>query len=468
MRWFRSLTLSTQFVVASFPILLAGMLVIGFAVEREIERGVVKRIGEVQSLYVDSIVAPHLPSLLAEPPDPAAGAALDGLFADTPLGKRIVAFILWRPDGRVLYSNERDLVGRTFPVGAGLATALRGGVYAQVVDRTAQPHLYAQHDWPERLVEAYAPVHVQALGRTVAAAEFYQTTDELDDAMADARLRTWGTVAATTLAMHLMLFGLVRRGSRTIVDQRRELNERVQELSALLEANSRLDATVRRAAARTTSLNERFLRRVAADLHDGPAQDLGFAQMRLVSMVESAPAPPGDRPVAVAAADLAAVRAAVDTAMADLRSISGGLQLPDVERLSPNEVAARAVRDYERKTGASVAWSADGDAADAPLPVKITIYRVLQELLANGLRHAGGAGQHVKASSRDGRVTLEVGDRGPGFDVAAEARRDRGGIAGMRERVQVLGGTFELTSTPGEGTVARVQLPLKLPDAGDE
>lgn len=469
MRWFRRLTLSTQFAVASFPILLAGMLAIGFVVEREIERGVVKRIGEVQSLYVDSLVAPHLAHLLEVPDDPESLRALDARFAGTPLGRRIVAFILWRPDGRVLYSNEHALIGRTLPTGPGLATALRGDVYAEVIDRRTQSHDYAQKDWPDRLIETYAPVHAETLGRTLAVAEFYQTTDELDRAMAGARLRTWGTVAATTLAMLLLLFGLVRRASRTIVEQRRELNQRVAELSALVDANARLDAKVRRAAAETTSLNERLLRRVAADLHDGPAQDLGFAQMRLVSMAEPLPEAAG-QPVriAVPVADLAAVRTAVDTAMTELRTISAGMQIPDIERLAPGEVAARAVRDFERKTGTSVTWSAAGDVPDAPLPVKITIYRVLQELLANGFRHAGGTDLRVAVASSGDEVTLEVGDRGPGFDAASRLRSDRGGIAGVRERVQLLGGTFALASASGEGSVARIRLPLRLPETGDE
>ena len=59
MRWFRDLTLTRQFLVASFPILLAGMLAIGLYVEREIEQGVVKRIGEVQSLW--SVLYPSAP-----------------------------------------------------------------------------------------------------------------------------------------------------------------------------------------------------------------------------------------------------------------------------------------------------------------------------------------------------------------------------------------------------------------------
>lgn len=467
MEWFRRLTLSTQFVVAGFPILLAGMVAIGFAVEREIERGVVRRIGEVQSLYVDSLVAPHLARLVAEPDDADSRRALDALFAGTPLGRRIVAFILWRPDGRVLYSNEHDLIGRTLPTGPGLATALRGEVYAEVIDRRSQAHDTAQGDWPDRLIETYAPVHAHALGTTLAVAEFYQTTAELDQAMAGARLRTWGVVAITTAAMMMLLFGVVRRGSRTIAAQRHELDTRVSELSALLATNSRLDARVRRAAAETSSLNERFLRRIAADLHDGPAQDLGFAQMRLGAMAESA-AGPGRETAAVPVADLAAVRTAVDTAMADLRSISAGMQLPDLEPLSPSEVAARAVRDYERKTGVTVGWTANNEPRTAPLPVKIAIYRVIQELLANGLRHAGGAGQQVELTADADEMTLAVRDRGPGLDAALQEQRGRGGLAGIRERVELLGGSFALASSPGEGTAARIRLPLRLPEAGDE
>lgn len=466
MDWFRRLTLSTQFFVASFPILLAGMLVIGLVVEHEIERGVVRRIAEVQSLYVDSLVAPNLAALLADPRDPAHRDRLDTLFSDTPLGRKLVAFILWRPDGTVLYSNEHALIGRVLPIGPGLATAMGGSIYSKVIDRREQPHDYAQRGWPDRLIETYAPVPAQGQGGARAIAEFYQTTDELDRAMTLARTRTWGTVAATTVAMLVILSGLVRRASRTIVEQRRELNARVAELSALLDANQRLDAKVRRAAAETTTLSERFLRRVAADLHDGPAQDLGFAQMRLVSMTEGAARTDGSSTLVVAASDLAAVRTAVDTAMADLRSISAGLQLPEIERLAPTEIAARAVRDYERKTGASVAWSGSGEAGEAPLAVKIAIYRVLQELLANGLRHAGGVGQTVDLTSTADQVTLRVGDRGQGFDAKAAGTRDRGGIAGMRERVEALGGVFELVSTPGAGTVAHVRLPLRLPEAG--
>jgi hypothetical protein len=208
------------------------MVAIGLFVEREIESAVVKRLGEVQSLYVDSVVAPHLEALLrSERLDDARRAELDALFAGTPLGKKLVAFVLWRPDGRVLYSNQPELVGRTFPVEKDLETALRGVVNTHVVDRRVAPHEFALASWPDRLIETYAPVHAETLGRPLGAAEFYLTTDELDEAMRAARWRTWGVVIGTGLVMYVLLFGLVRRASRTIVDQRQQLRARVAELS---------------------------------------------------------------------------------------------------------------------------------------------------------------------------------------------------------------------------------------------
>jgi signal transduction histidine kinase len=142
--------------------------------------------------------------------------------------------------------------------------------------------------------------------------------------------------------------------------------------------------------------------------------------------------------------------------------------LPEIKRLSPTETAERAVRDYERKTGRAVTLTMNDVPADAPLPVKITLYRLLQESLANGLRHAGGVGQWVTLATNEGALTVEVADSGKGFDPQALAADGHLGLAGMRERVEILGGTFAVASAPGEGTVIRAQLPLTVPEVEDE
>ncbi|MEP7328036.1 MAG: hypothetical protein ABI777_02400, partial [Betaproteobacteria bacterium] len=180
MRAFHQLSLSRQFLIASFPVLLVGMLVIGLWVAREIEQGVVNRLGSVTSLYVDSAVAPHLQQLLqADALATPQRAALDALLTDTPLGQKIVAFNIWRPDGQVLYSTDDHIIGQAFPPGPGLSAALRGEVYTKVIARSELEHGFTGNDWPPHLIETYAPVHAEAMGKVIGAAEFYQTTDEL-------------------------------------------------------------------------------------------------------------------------------------------------------------------------------------------------------------------------------------------------------------------------------------------------
>jgi signal transduction histidine kinase len=460
---FTRLSLARQFLVTSFPILIIGMLVIGFWVGETIERGVANRVGGVTGLYVDSFLAPHLQQLLhAETLDDAHRAVLDALLTETPLGQRIVAFKIWSRDGRILYSKDANLIGRTFPIGEGLAAALAGNVHSEISNLSELENRFERLKWT-RLIETYSPVHADKLGTVLAVAEFYQTTDELTRETRAAQLQSWLVVAGTMLVMYLLIFGLVRRGSRTIDAQRSELSGKVAELSALVAQNAQLHDKVRRAAARTTALNERFLRRISADLHDGPGQDLGLALLRFESLVNVCSNGPSPASRSSPTGDFRAVHSALQSALADLRSISTGLQLPEIDLLNIGEVAARAVRDYERKTNAKVRLTTAGDCADVSLPVRITLYRLLQESLANGFRHGGGTGQRVDVSIADGQLVVTVSDSGPGFDPDGVSTEGHVGLAGMRERVEILGGSFQLQTGPGRGTVIHVSLPLQVP-----
>ena len=90
---------------------------------------------------------------------------------------------------------------------------------------------------------------------------------------------------------------MVRRGSETIVRQQRDLSEKLAQLTSLNAQNAVLHQRVKRAAERATALNENFLQRLSADLHDGPGQDLGFALMQLQRWMPAArPRPASARP----------------------------------------------------------------------------------------------------------------------------------------------------------------------------
>jgi len=442
-------------------ILLVGMLVVGTWVEREIEGGVTSRAALVTSLYVDSLVSPNLQSLAGGGELSGADrAALDRLLAGTPLGQHIVAFKVWAPDGRILYSTNPALIGRRFPVGKALTSAFAGHVYPQIAGLTAPENEFERQQW-SRLIETYAPVRAANTGAIIAVSEFYQTTDELAQQLRAARLRSWLMVSAATLVMFLLLAWLVRHASNTITAQQTELKEKVTQLTALLAQNEQLHERVRRAAARTTALNERFLHRIAADLHDGPGQSLALALMRMETLADSC----SNCPATIAQErtvgdEFRTLHSALQAALDDLRAISGGLHLPEIGQLSPVETARRAVGDYERKAGLAIALRVDDVPRGAPLPVKITLFRLLQEALANGFRHGGRAEQRVTLSTRDGQLLVEVADGGKGFDPGAAVAEGHLGLAGMRERVEILGGTFSVQSASGQGTVIRASLPL--------
>ena len=465
MNAFARLSLSRQFLLISFPVLLAGMLVIGYFIGRQVEESVVHRMGGVTGLYVDSFVAPHVQSLVtAEDLHELDRAALNALLTQTALGKRIVSFKIWRPDGRILYSADASLIGKSFPIGEGLTEALAGRVHSEISELSKAENISEIDKWP-RLIETYTPVHALGVGTVIAVAEFYQKVDEVMIESAAAQRHSWLVVAATTAVMYLLLFLLVRRGSQTIEQQRLALSDHVSKLTALNAQNEQLHNRVRRAAANTTALNEAFLRRISADLHDGPGQDLGFALMRFESISDSFAGLPGAQERRQSALEaLRPIQAAIGSALADLRAICDGLQLPEMDSLTLNEIAARAVRDFEGKTGAKILLAAGDITGATSLPVKIALYRLLQESLANGFRHAPGVEQQVDIKQAEGRLLVVIRDKGPGFDPNATVGQGHLGLIGMRERVVLLGGSFEILSRPAQGTVIRVNLPLVVPE----
>jgi signal transduction histidine kinase len=457
-------SLSRQFLIASFPILLIGMLLIGSWVAAQITTSVAYRIGGMTGMYVDSFIAPHVQSLTnAEDLSDADRAALDQLFIDTALGEKIASLKIWRRDGRVLYSNNKALIGRTFPIDDGLKVALEGDVHSEMSDLSGVENELERGKW-SKLIETYVPLHADGTGKVIAAAEFYHSTDQLARESRAAQVQSWLMLIATVAVMYLLLFALVRRGSKTILEQQGELNDKVTQLTALVAQNEHLHDKVRRAAARTAALNEVFLRRISADLHDGPGQDMGLALMQFEAIGETCMVCPGISHGPLSnTEEFRVIRSSLQSAMADLRAISAGLQLPEIDKLSISEIAARALRDYERKTGATVTVDTVNGQAPASLSVKIALYRLLQESLTNGFRHANGTAQHVKVETEVGRLIVEVSDRGTGFNPAAIVPEGHLGLVGMRERVEILGGSFDLQSTVGQGTTIRVTLPLVVP-----
>ena len=166
--------------------------------------------------------------------------------------------------------------------------------------------------------------------------------------------------------------------------------------------------------------------------------------------------------------DLVAVRHALDEALTDMRSIAAGLRSPELDAARPAEIVRRAVADHERRSGTVATVDVEGIPEAAPLATKIALYRILSEALSNAARHGGGVAVNVRVTRSDSEtLMLEVADSGPGFDATASPGAGHLGLAGMRERAELLGGRFELESAPGAGTRVRAYLPLAEAGAAD-
>ena len=440
----QTMSLARRFLLANFAVVLVASVAVAAWVGLQVERSVIDRTASVVALYIDSFVEPEIAALATSDTLPAANVdTLDRLLESTELGTQVVSFRIWTPEGRIVYSPNRSLIGQRFEPEGGLSGALAGEVSADISDLSGPENAYERQRW-SRLVETYVPVRARGGATIIAVTEFYQLPDAIDTEVASARIASWAVVAGAAILSYLLLAGIVKGGSDTIEAQQRALRKRVEELSQLLEQNARLHARLRRAADRTTTLNEAGLRRIGSDLHDGPAQTLALALLRLDELDDGK-----------------VVSDAVASALSDVRIIAAGLRSPSFESLTLAEVVQRAVREHDQRTGASVHVRINGQTAPASLVAKIGLYRVLQEALSNATRHAASASIEVELHQADRDVLLVVRDRGPGFD-ADEVRPEALGVAGMRERAQLLGGTFEIgRRDDGVGTRLSLRLPLK-------
>lgn len=440
-------SLARQFLLAAALVLALGMSAIGFWVSGRIEEAVTHNAAAATALYVDSVIAPLSQELgKADTLGEGAQLALSETLNQGVLRERLFSFKIWRPDGTIVFSNEASLIGKSFDITEGLKEARDGRIHAEF------EHLEEAENAIERasgipLLEIYSPIREPWSGRIIAIAEFYEVAQDLRSELNRAQLQSWLVVAAVTVGMLGLLYGIVARGSRLIVSQRQTLNEKIESLSRLLEQNQALRRRVDQATRRTADLNERYLRRISAELHDGPAQLLAFASLRFDDIA-------GGK---AGTDDVRRVKDALDESMREIRNISRGLTLPELAGLSVADVLKKAVTAHENRTASEVVFDREADLPALSEAEKICLYRFVQEALNNATRHGEGKGLRVTAERLDRGLSVTVSDEGPGFDRSAES--EGLGLIGLEERIAGLGGRLTITTAPDKGTTLTMRLP---------
>jgi two-component system, NarL family, sensor histidine kinase UhpB len=218
---------------------------------------------------------------------------------------------------------------------------------------------------------------------------------------------------------------------------------------------ARRHAQLRRALAenrylmgRIIDVQEQERRRLARELHDELGQTLNAIKLDALALPES--------PLAQRIAGNAdrVYRAAAD--------LVRNLRPPALDELGlAAALEACVMRWRDSYPELAVQLSVGGQLEDLGETVNLALYRIVQEALTNCVRHAGAGHFFIdltRAPDRQASLLLEMRDDGRGFAVPAQGAGN--GLRGMRERVTLLGGRFELLSEPGQGVTIRVELPV--------
>jgi signal transduction histidine kinase len=231
--------------------------------------------------------------------------------------------------------------------------------------------------------------------------------------------------------------------AKTFAEERRRLLATV-EVVAAREREEAAEEGLRRAIA----AQEAERARIARELHDETGQVLTALAVQLRAL-EGHVDDDGRR-------QLGDLRALVNSAASGLRTLATELRPSGLrEHGLAAAIARHADRVYEM-SGIRVDHALDALPDALGEEVQITLFRVVQEALTNVARHSGAGRASVLATRRATRLRVVVEDDGAGFDPLAPTSRL--GIAGMHERMELIGGDLRIESTPGSGAAVVIDL----------
>jgi PAS domain S-box-containing protein len=193
---------------------------------------------------------------------------------------------------------------------------------------------------------------------------------------------------------------------------------------------------------------------IAYEIHDGLAQQLTAAIMQYQAYEHLLKEQPDKARVAFAAAS-----EMLQAAHAEARRLISGVRPPVLDEAGLETAVAHLVHDRRIFKGPKIEYHSEVQFDRLPAILENALYRITQEALTNAFKHSHSDRVRVTLLQQDNTIRLEVQDWGVGFDPQS-VPEDRFGLAGIRERVRLLGGQLLLDSRPGAGTLLRVEVPM--------
>jgi signal transduction histidine kinase len=412
-----------QFLIAATITIFCSIAALSYAISNFVESSLEQTAAEEGALLMDFFLGPFIQELATATTLSANSSEELDEHAKTKLGERTKGLKIWLRDGTLAYATNKDLIGEKFP-SPRIDDAFSGKATATFDDLGGVDYPF-ERQLQRPLIEIVAPLYRAGTTDIIAAGALYNNGERLAAELVSVRIALITIVAAVTAPMMFVLFLIVRRAAVTIDAARME----------------------------SIQSNERLLGQIGQDLHDGPIQFLSVLKIKLGELFDAkgpwkAPENPQSK--------LSILELLTGT-LVELRNIATGLVLPQLDGLGTEDTLWLAVRQHETMTGTTVSCKIDS-LPSCPSPLRICLYRIVQEALNNAYHYANGSGQYVIASADANWISVDIGDSG---SWTAEPHRGLGGLGltGLRRRVEALNGTFEVSSRT-DGTLVRARIPI--------
>lgn len=265
---------------------------------------------------------------------------------------------------------------------------------------------------------------------------------------------TTGHVDAPVLARQQVAADLLGPDNAQLLEQLRQKMIRLQR-----EIERYANVPVRVAGESKEEILTAERHRLARELHDSVSQQL-FAAMMMLSAVRSVM--PKDDPQLKTVVTIEGV---INEAQAEMRALLLHLRPTNLEGKSLKAGIIGLLQELQTKIHIKITWELDDVHLGSA--IEDNLFRIVQELLSNTLRHAKADSLEVYLKAVGGNVILRVVDDGVGFDLNAEPHTGAYGLANIQERATSVGGTARVISFPNQGTTVEVRVPMPKDEPND-
>lgn len=238
-----------------------------------------------------------------------------------------------------------------------------------------------------------------------------------------------------------------------------ELEKRVDERTAEL---SRANRELQRLSSKLLDAHEEESKRIGQELHDGLAQSLSAIKVWIESAILQIAR---DKPTEGIVASLESVVSLAQRAVEDVRRISRNLRPSILDDLGILATISWLCQEFESVyDGIRIEKQIDIDEDDIPEPLKLVIFRIMQETFNNIAKHSRANRSRIVLRKQNGKIELTIDDNGIGFNIdealSAEGPERGLGLASMTERGKYSGGSVSITSGSNKGTTISATWPL--------